>query len=304
MNLSATGIIIDHYGDILLIQRDDTHTLAPPGGAAEIGELPTETVAREVREETGLIVMPVRLVGMYFVTFRSKDYLSLTFRCIMRGGEISTSHESPKAGFFKTDPFPNPMLNFHKERIEKSLSHHGGPPYWGTHSVSWRLRLVGLALNYIVYPWLDFRRRSKGSPRYQPPPNWIALASVIVRDEHDQVLWIKSSPDSAEWMLPTIRCASGQSPWEAAVQMFRSEFKTYLELLDVSGIYTDQNEAKIAFSFIGRLVSSTSDQLINTNADFFAAGEEPPHALSQHILQVQDAQNSEQEITYRLISED
>ena len=169
MIISATGIVVDHYGDVLLIERDDTRTLAPPGGAAEIGELPPETVAREVREETGLIVMAVRLVGLYYVPTQPNDFLTLCFRCIMRGGEITTSEESPRVGFFKTSPLPGPMLAIHQERVRRSLAHRGGPPYWGSNSLSSRLRLGNLLMNRIIYPWLHFRRRRTGHPPYTPP---------------------------------------------------------------------------------------------------------------------------------------
>ena len=64
MKLITSGIVTNQYGHVLLIQRDDSLTWAPPGGILEHGELPTEGVVREVREETGLMVTPVRLVAL------------------------------------------------------------------------------------------------------------------------------------------------------------------------------------------------------------------------------------------------
>jgi 8-oxo-dGTP diphosphatase len=192
MIISASGIVIDHYGDVLMIQRDDTRTLAPPGGAAKIGELPAQTVVREVKEETGLIVMPVRLVGLYHLPTKPDNHLTFCYRCIMRGGEIITSEESLHAGFFKVNPFPKPMLDFHIERIQNSLGHQGGPPYWGTQAMPFRLRLGNMLLNRIIYPWLHFRRRRKSLPLYQPPPKWEIPVSTIICDEEKRILWTKS----------------------------------------------------------------------------------------------------------------
>ena len=60
MIVSANGIVFNEYSDVLLVQRDDTRTLAPPGGACEIDELPHHAAAREVQEETGgrLLAIP------------------------------------------------------------------------------------------------------------------------------------------------------------------------------------------------------------------------------------------------------
>ena len=53
MFVGTNGIVVDQFGQILLIKRDDTRTWAIPGGALEAGELPSDGVAREVKEETG-----------------------------------------------------------------------------------------------------------------------------------------------------------------------------------------------------------------------------------------------------------
>ena len=57
--------IVDGDGRILLIQRSDDGLWAMPGGGFHMGETPAEGVAREAREEAGLVVAVDGLVGVY-----------------------------------------------------------------------------------------------------------------------------------------------------------------------------------------------------------------------------------------------
>src|SRR6185437_7452921 len=67
---AGDAAIFNQAGDILLIQRKDNGLWAMPGGLCEVGETPTEGVAREAWEETGLAVTPISLVGVYDSRFR------------------------------------------------------------------------------------------------------------------------------------------------------------------------------------------------------------------------------------------
>lgn len=62
---SVTAAVRDGDGRILLIHKVDNDLWALPGGGHDPGESITDTVVREVREETGLNVEVVRLVGTY-----------------------------------------------------------------------------------------------------------------------------------------------------------------------------------------------------------------------------------------------
>lgn len=62
---SVTVAIRDDAGRILLIHKVDNDLWALPGGGHDPGERITDTAVREVREETGLDVEIVRLVGTY-----------------------------------------------------------------------------------------------------------------------------------------------------------------------------------------------------------------------------------------------
>lgn len=303
MIISASGIVIDHYGDVLMIQRDDTRTLAPPGGAAKIGELPAQTVIREVKEETGLIVMPVRLVGLYHLPTKPENHLTFCYRCIMRGGEIVSSEESLRAGFFKTKPFPKPILEFHKERIQNSLAHQGGPLYWGTQAMLVRLRLGNMLLNHIIYPWLHIRRRQKGLPAYQPPPKWDTPVFTIISDEEKRVLWTKSR-DKEEWVLPGDLSAPDEPPWETAVRSIKNAQDVNFHLARLSGVYPSENSARMTFTFVAQFNSGQPELVNDSESSFFAIGTEPPSARHQHVVWVKDALDVEKEIQVRLIPEE
>src|SRR3954465_10180089 len=62
---AASAIVVDGQGRILLHRRGDNDMWALPGGVMEMGESLGECASREVREETGLDVEPVRIVGIY-----------------------------------------------------------------------------------------------------------------------------------------------------------------------------------------------------------------------------------------------
>jgi 8-oxo-dGTP diphosphatase len=299
MIISATGIVVDHYGDVLLIQRDDTRTLAPPGGAADIGELPPDTVAREVREETGLKVMAVRLVGLYYLPLRPQNFFALVFRCIMRGGEIKTSEESPRVGFFKTNPLPSPMLDIHAQRIQRSIDHKGGPPYWGTDKLSTRLRLGNLLMNGVIYPWLHFRRKRAGLPAYEPPPSWQANANVILRNSQGEILWTRDR-ESGIWTLPGGTCIAEEPPWETAVRSLNSTLGMSVHLNGLSGVYPAPGDPQMTFVFSGsNSAKPTLAPALDTG--YFAPGQEPKEAVPQHTALAADTSKNGEDVRFRLL---
>lgn len=90
-SVSVAGVIIDDDGRILLTQRMDNGRWEPPGGILEHGERIEDGVRREVKEETGLDVTPVRLTGVY--KNLPRDIVALVFRCDVIDGALAANSE-------------------------------------------------------------------------------------------------------------------------------------------------------------------------------------------------------------------
>jgi 8-oxo-dGTP pyrophosphatase MutT (NUDIX family) len=81
---------------VLATHRSDFGTWDMPGGWCELGETSTGTAVREVREETGLDVRPVRLLGVYSdpawqITYPNGDQMrpiGAMYACEITGGEL------------------------------------------------------------------------------------------------------------------------------------------------------------------------------------------------------------------------
>ncbi|HEX6676519.1 MAG TPA: NUDIX domain-containing protein [Actinomycetes bacterium] len=105
---AASAIVADDAGRILLHRRTDNALWSIPGGAMEVGESIAETVVREVKEETGLVVAPERLVGIYsnprhvveYADGEVRQQFSVCFACRLVGGQVATGDESSEVGFF------------------------------------------------------------------------------------------------------------------------------------------------------------------------------------------------------------
>lgn len=71
-----------------------------PGGGVELGETLAEAVIREVREETGLLVEPIRSLGHadainYDEAGRVQfHYLIMHFECQLLGGDLSAADDA------------------------------------------------------------------------------------------------------------------------------------------------------------------------------------------------------------------
>ena len=300
MIVSCNGIALNQFGDVLLVQRDDTRTLAAPGGACEIDELPGNAAAREVHEETGLTVYPVRLTGMYYLSTSWRDFLFLCFRCIPGSGEPTPSDETPRAGFFGTNPLPSSMLSFHKQQVEDAFNHKGGPPYWGDHHVNPMMRLGLFMLNRVIYPWLGFRRSRRGLPAYTPPPDWQIRATLILRNASGE---IKLMPEEGllSWSLPTSKFATEDSPWSLARQLAQQEVGENVEPSDLSGVYLWKGRPRMEFVFSGHLAQQTVTA--DVPGRFFAPDSLPAGLSPAHSLMIKDSLQPDHQIAYGMLNE-
>ena len=126
---SAAAVVINEMGEVLLQRRSDDGTWCLPGGSIDPGEEPADAVIREVQEETGLEVIPERIVGVYGgPDFRNRYpngdevmFISITFACKPVGGEARINDdESLEVRFFKPHALP-PLDTRHLIRIRDAL---------------------------------------------------------------------------------------------------------------------------------------------------------------------------------------
>lgn len=104
---SVFGIVF-HQDKVLLIKRSDAPMWAFPGGGVERGETPEETTVRELKEETGLDVSIIRLVGTYFPKGPFVKNTNV-YLCKMEGGTLIAGDEVRESRFFPPNNLPSAL---------------------------------------------------------------------------------------------------------------------------------------------------------------------------------------------------
>jgi len=134
--LVGVGAIIIENGRVVLVKRAKPPQQAQwsiPGGALEVGELVREAAAREAREETGLIVEPGELLGVYDRVIRNSEqrvqyhYVLIDFLCRYVAGELVAADDASDVRWFKPEELADLQLAADTlEVIEKSFAKLGG----------------------------------------------------------------------------------------------------------------------------------------------------------------------------------
>ena len=102
---SVTAIIYGPVGELLLVRQRDGNVWSTPGGSVEIDESPVDAVVRETWEETGLLVQPEALIGVFggasfVIRYPNGDetqYVMSVFECSVKSGQVSNSSDEVTA---------------------------------------------------------------------------------------------------------------------------------------------------------------------------------------------------------------
>lgn len=231
LRLSTSCAVFDDDGRVLLSKRGDLNVWNLPGGRLDSGETLSAAAAREVREETGLIVHVERPVGLYY--WQGWDRLNILYTGFPVGGELAaTTYETRANRFFALDQLPGAMLDTAFIR-DATLRHPPAPRIITTDPAD--LRRVRLALRRR---YLTNLLRGKPEPRHVRF-NVQAVGLVWIR-ARDAVLTI---PNRRLRALPRV-VADGTPLW----QQLATDLRRYLD-------------ADLAFQWVGSWQDAASDTL-------------------------------------------
>ena len=130
MVVGASAVVVNDSGEILLHRRSDNGKWSLPGGSVDPGEQPADAAVREVYEETGIKVVPLRLCGVYsgpdlLFTYADGSHTAITsivFLCKPVGGAPRLDDdETLEIGYFAPDNLPASLLSNHVQRIHDAL---------------------------------------------------------------------------------------------------------------------------------------------------------------------------------------
>jgi len=108
---SVSAHIFDSSGRLLLVRQRESEVWSTPGGMIEPDELPADAVVRETWEETGLLVSPQRVLGVFggpefVVRYPNGDevqYVITAFGCKVIDGALQDRTEETTAARYWTE---------------------------------------------------------------------------------------------------------------------------------------------------------------------------------------------------------
>lgn len=119
----GVGVLLVEDGLVLLVRRGvepEKGKWSIPAGYVDHGEDPRETAAREVLEETGLVVSVDRLLDVYHnPPDQGGASIFILYAASLVGGKMQAGDDADQVGFFEASSLPE--LAFANTRL--ALSH-------------------------------------------------------------------------------------------------------------------------------------------------------------------------------------
>jgi 8-oxo-dGTP pyrophosphatase MutT (NUDIX family)/GrpB-like predicted nucleotidyltransferase (UPF0157 family) len=126
---SIAGIVRNEAGEILFQNKGNGEKWSLPAGAIEMGEAPAEAVVREVWEETGLYVIPEKLLGIFggkdfrceYPNGHKVEYVVFVFDCKVTGGDLNPiDSETAELRYFSVEEMPELALPYPRSIFKES----------------------------------------------------------------------------------------------------------------------------------------------------------------------------------------
>jgi ADP-ribose pyrophosphatase YjhB (NUDIX family) len=107
-------------GRLLLVKERVDGAWTMPGGWADVGDIPSSAVEREVLEEAGFVVTATKVIGVYDANRTGPlevfHAFKIVFLCEIISGEPRPSSETSHVSFFSKDEIPN-MLSGERTKV-------------------------------------------------------------------------------------------------------------------------------------------------------------------------------------------
>ncbi len=225
----GTVVLWDENGRILLQRRTDFTFWGLPGGVMELGEDVETCARRELMEETGLEVGPLRLVGIYTdpkydVTYPNGDQVQQFTVCLtgqVSGGVMQPDgYETSEQMFFAPDEISSMDLPpWYADMVRDTLA--GGDPVFAAPFTAATLTDQIQA----VRPFIGHA------------PLIAVGAIVIVMDADGRILAIQRQ-DNKAWAFPAGYCELGENVAQTAVRETFEETGLHVALERLLGVYS------------------------------------------------------------------
>lgn len=215
----VTAIVRNERGQVLFQRRQDFGDAwwGLPGGVIEPGESPAACVRREVLEETGLRVRPLRLTGLYSslryqVTYpngHQVQQVTLCYTAEIEGGSLSPAAGEIDALAFLDPSAPLPRPPWYADMLVHALRlRPGAGPYFDPPEAQ-----------SPVTPWASLAAvQAAGVAEALPWP----VAAVAAIDPAGRLL-LRHSPAVDAWDLPTTPLRAGETLAYTARRALRAQ---------------------------------------------------------------------------------
>ena len=103
--------VVFRDGRILMVKEKNDNKWALPGGFCDVGLSPSQNVAKEIKEESGFIVNPIRLLALLDKNKHPhpadlQHFYKIFILCEIVGGEATTGIETNSIEFFSENDLP------------------------------------------------------------------------------------------------------------------------------------------------------------------------------------------------------
>ena len=103
--------VVFRNGQILMVKENNDNKWALPGGFCDVGLSPSENVVKEIKEESGFIVNPIRVLALLDKNKHPhppdlQHFYKIFILCEIVGGEATLGIETNNIEFFSENDFP------------------------------------------------------------------------------------------------------------------------------------------------------------------------------------------------------